>query len=85
MRASLQENIAADLGDYAGAARHAQSLEELSEGLTIVGGEAPICEPLTWQAPGTSLAPGRSWRGCPRRPTPGLWSSPISGPRACPA
>ncbi len=42
MRASLQENIAADLGDYAGAARYAQALEDLSQGLTIVGGEAPF-------------------------------------------
>ena len=42
LRASLSENIAADLGDFAGAARHAQTLGDLSEGLTIVGGEAPF-------------------------------------------
>lgn len=42
LRASLAENIAADLGDFAGAARHAKALGELSEGLTIVGGEAPF-------------------------------------------
>ena len=41
MRVSLQENVAAELGDYVGAAREAQALEGLSEGLTIVGGEAP--------------------------------------------
>ncbi len=42
MRASLSENIATDLGDFEAAARHAKALGELSEGLTIVGGEAPF-------------------------------------------
>jgi tetratricopeptide (TPR) repeat protein len=38
---SLQENIAADLGDFRAAARHAAETERLSRGLTIVGSEAP--------------------------------------------